>query len=85
MLTCVFVTSDRVAPRGTAAESFAWVATAFLVGSAAGSALDGALLDTTGVLTLGFLPAPVTILAASALVWLTVPTGVDQGEMHLNQ
>jgi predicted MFS family arabinose efflux permease len=68
MLTGVFVTADRVAPPGTAAEAFAWVATAFLLGSAAGSALDGALLEAGGRLAAGFLIAPLAILAASAVL-----------------
>jgi predicted MFS family arabinose efflux permease len=70
VLTSVFVVADRVAPPGTAAESFAWVATAFLIGSAAGSAVDGVLLDATGVLSAGFAPAPVAILTAAGLLWL---------------
>lgn len=70
VLTSVFVAADRVAPPGTAAEAFAWVATAFLVGSAAGSAVDGALLDATGALRVGFAPAPLAILAAAGLLWL---------------
>lgn len=70
VLTGVFVTADRVAPRGTTAEAFAWVATAFLVGSAAGSAVNGTVLDATGVLAAGFGPAPVAILIAAALPWL---------------
>ncbi|MBB5869018.1 putative MFS family arabinose efflux permease [Allocatelliglobosispora scoriae] len=68
MLTAVFISADKVAPAGTAAESFAWVATAFAVGSAAGSAVDGALLDASGSVAVGFLPAPLAIGAASALL-----------------
>ncbi|GAA5193835.1 hypothetical protein GCM10023322_56700 [Rugosimonospora acidiphila] len=47
-LTAVFITADRVALPGTAAESFAWVATAFAAGSAAGSAVDGAVCQAIG-------------------------------------
>ncbi|MBO4207283.1 MFS transporter [Micromonospora echinofusca] len=80
VLTGVFMTVDRVAPAGTAAESFAWVATAFAGGSAVGAALDGLLLDTAAGLTvgpvaglavdavtIGFALAPVTITAAALL------------------
>ncbi|MFC7547373.1 MFS transporter [Plantactinospora sp. GCM10030261] len=67
-LTGVFLLADRVAPPGTAAESFAWVATAFALGSAAGSALDGAVQDGTGVVLAGFLPAPLLVLGAAVLL-----------------
>lgn len=70
VLTGVFLTADRVAPSGTAAEAFAWVATAFLIGSAAGSAANGAVLDGSGTLTLGFAMAPLAILGAAALLAL---------------
>jgi len=67
LLTVGFLTVDAVAPAGTAAEAFAWVGTAFAVGSALGSALTGAVLDDSGVLAAGFVVAPVA-LALSALV-----------------
>ncbi len=41
--------TDRSARPGTAAESFAWFGTAVTVGIATGSALAGALVDTSGV------------------------------------
>lgn len=72
VLTDTFLTVDDVAPQGTAAEAFAWVATAFSVGSAAGSAVEGLLLDATGSLLLGFLVAPLTV-ALAALVF-ALPT-----------
>ncbi|MEE6257396.1 MFS transporter [Plantactinospora sonchi] len=71
LLTIVFVTIDTVAPAGTAAEAFAWAATAFSVGSALGSALTGALLDRTGSITIGFAIAPVTIALAYGILRLT--------------
>ena len=40
---------DRSAPRGTAAEAFAWFATAISIGIAAGSAVAGVLVDERGV------------------------------------
>jgi len=67
-LTVVFVTVDEVAPPGTAAESFAWVATAFSVGAACGAALDGALLDASGAVRLGFALAPLSVLLAALVV-----------------
>ncbi|GIH15886.1 MFS transporter [Rugosimonospora africana] len=68
-LTAVFITADGVAPAGTAAESFAWVATAFATGSAVGSAVDGALCQAVGGVAIGFLPAPAIVAAAAALLW----------------
>jgi predicted MFS family arabinose efflux permease len=67
MLTVTFLTVDDLAPQGTAAEAFAWVATAFSIGSAGGSALTGVLLDGTGVLRVGFLVAPVVLVLALAV------------------
>jgi predicted MFS family arabinose efflux permease len=69
MLTSVFITTDQVAPAGTAAEAFAWAATAFSVGSALGSAIDGALLGATRVVLAGFLLAPVVVLIAAGLLF----------------
>ena len=66
-LTSVFVFVDGVAPLGTAAESFAWVATAFLVGSAGGAALNGGILDATGSATAGFALAPAAIALAAGV------------------
>jgi predicted MFS family arabinose efflux permease len=63
MLTAVFMLVDRLAPPGTVTEGFAWVATAFLVGSAAGSAIDGAVIVASGVRA-GFCVAPVCALLA---------------------
>jgi MFS family permease len=45
LLTCTFVLVDGLAPDGTVTEAFAWVVTAFLVGSSAGSAVAGVLVD----------------------------------------
>jgi predicted MFS family arabinose efflux permease len=73
LLTAVFGTVDRVAPPGTAAEAFAWVATAFSVGAALGSAVDGVLLDRTGSVTAGFALAPVVILLAALTLRLGRP------------
>ncbi|HEY2674129.1 MAG TPA: MFS transporter [Rugosimonospora sp.] len=69
-LTGVFITADGVAPAGTAAESFAWVATAFATGSAAGAAANGALSQAVGGVAIGFVPAPAIVAAAAVLLWL---------------
>ena len=70
MLTAVFLAADRLAPTGTAVEAFAWIMTAFSVGSAAGAALAGPL-TAAGVRT-GFALAPVAGLLAVAALAATV-------------
>jgi predicted MFS family arabinose efflux permease len=67
LLTATFLTVDEVAPAGTAAEAFAWVSTAFTSGAAVGAALDGAILDRTPGVAVGFVLAPVTIALAAVL------------------
>jgi len=67
LLTVTFLTVDAVAPAGTAAEAFAWVSTAFTTGAAVGAALDGAILDRTGSVVIGFALAPITIGLAATL------------------
>jgi predicted MFS family arabinose efflux permease len=67
LLTALFVVVDGLAPPGTATEAFAWVATAFAVGSATGSALDGTLVDAAGVRA-GFALAPAALALAAALL-----------------
>ncbi|MCW3819727.1 MFS transporter [Micromonospora sp. DR5-3] len=74
LLTLAFVAIDEVAPAGTAAEAFAWAATAFSVGSAAGAAAGGALLDAVGELTVGFLLAPLGGAAACGILLLSAGT-----------
>ncbi|MGI5147940.1 MFS transporter [Plantactinospora sp. CA-294935] len=68
LLTITFVGIDGIAPAGTAAEAFAWAATAFSVGSALGAVATGPLLDGTGSATAGFAIAPLTI----GLAWLVL-------------
>ncbi|GIJ48284.1 MFS transporter [Virgisporangium aliadipatigenens] len=67
LLTATFVTVDEVAPAGTAAEAFAWVATAFTAGSAIGAAVDGAILDRNPAVAVGFVLAPVSVAAGAVL------------------
>jgi hypothetical protein len=68
VLTVTFLTAGRLAPPGTVVEAFAWIATAFAIGSAAGSALTGPLADAG--LRLGFGFAPVAGLVAAGLMTL---------------
>lgn len=56
VLTAVFLTADRLAPTGTTVEAFAWIVTAFTVGSASGAALTGVLAGAD--LRYGFAFAP---------------------------
>jgi predicted MFS family arabinose efflux permease len=70
LLTVAFVTIDKVAPAGTAAEAFAWAATAFTVGSALGSAINGSALDASGSVRAGFVLAPVAIALACLILAL---------------
>jgi predicted MFS family arabinose efflux permease len=49
VLACTFTLVDGLAPRGTVTEAFAWLVTAFGVGSAAGAALAGLAGDEAGV------------------------------------
>ncbi|MEV0717611.1 MFS transporter [Asanoa sp. NPDC050611] len=64
LLTAVFLTTDRLAPAGTVVEAFAWIMTAFTVGSATGAALAGPLAAAD--LRAGFAFAPVVGLAGIA-------------------
>ncbi len=67
LLTACFLTADRLAPPGTAVEAFAWIFTAFTVGSATGAALAGPLTDIS--VRTGFTFAPVAgLLAVAAMV-----------------
>lgn len=70
LLTIAFVAIDEVAPTGTVAEAFAWAATAFSVGSAVGAAVNGAVLDAAGRVTVGFVLAPLAAAAATGLLRL---------------
>jgi hypothetical protein len=48
LLTAAFLAADRLAPPGTAVEAFAWIFTAFTVGSATGAAVTGPLAEAGG-------------------------------------
>jgi MFS family permease len=64
---------DRVAPRGSATEAFAWMATASAVGGSAGSALGGAMADYAGA-PAAFALAGAAGLAAALVTALRAPT-----------
>lgn len=49
IITLVFLVIDRLAPAGTVTEAFAWLVTAFLVGSSLGAAVAGGLVTTVSV------------------------------------
>jgi predicted MFS family arabinose efflux permease len=69
-LACVFVLTGSRALPGTITETFAWLTSSFLVGSAAGSALGGTLNggDTAAASVRGYAAAAL-IVWLGALVW----------------
>jgi predicted MFS family arabinose efflux permease len=69
MLTAVFMAADRLAPAGTVVEAFAWIMTAFTVGSALGAAVTGPLVESEVRYGLAFAPlAGLLAVPAMALV-----------------
>ncbi len=72
LLTAVFLNADRLAPPGTAVEAFAWIMTAFSVGSALGAAAAGPLTDAH--IRAGFAFAPLAGLLAIAAMAATIHT-----------
>jgi hypothetical protein len=65
-LACIFVLTGSRALPGTITETFAWLTSSFLVGSAAGAAAGGAL-SGGGAGVAGFALAGAIMLAAAAL------------------
>lgn len=49
MFSCQYTLVNALAPRGTMAQAFTWQTAALVAGIAAGSALSGTLVDSTGV------------------------------------
>jgi hypothetical protein len=72
LLTAVFLATDRLTPPGTAVEAFAWIITAFTVGSATGAALTGPL--TAAGIRYGLAFAPVAGLLATVILALSAYT-----------
>ncbi|MEV4621424.1 MFS transporter [Asanoa sp. NPDC049573] len=77
VLTAVFLTTDRLAPPGTVVEAFAWIVTAFTVGSATGAALAGQL--AAGDLRAGFALAPI-----ASVLGIAAMTVVYRGEAKVS-
>jgi predicted MFS family arabinose efflux permease len=87
LLTAVFLAADRLAPHGTAVEAFAWIMTAFTVGSALGAALTGPLVERQ--LRYGFAFAPaiglVAVLCMALVAVARVPAGTTREEADLDE
>jgi predicted MFS family arabinose efflux permease len=75
LLTCVFVLVDVLAPGGTVTEAFAWIVTAFLVGSSAGSAVAGVLVDRADPAPSFLVGAAYSVVAALLVVRRLTATG----------
>lgn len=71
LLTAVFLAADRLAPHGTAVEAFAWIMTAFTVGSAVGAAVTGPLVAVH--VRYGFALAP--LIGAVSVLAMAVVAG----------
>jgi predicted MFS family arabinose efflux permease len=78
VLTVVFLTADRLAPPGTVVEAFAWIATAFVIGSATGAALTGPLVAAD--VRHGFFLAPLAGLLAVLATTAARPTPATRAE-----
>jgi MFS family permease len=70
-LTCMFQLVDRLAPTGTTTEAFAWLISAFLVGSSIGAAAAGSL-SQAGHVVGAFLVAAGSSALAAVAAWLVV-------------
>ncbi|MGW8375703.1 MFS transporter [Streptomyces sp. ODS28] len=70
-LACSFVVVDRHAPAGTVTEAFSWLVTTFGVGTAAGTALVGPVVERHGAAA-GFALAGAGGAAALGVLLLTV-------------
>jgi MFS family permease len=66
----LYVLVDRLAPRGTSTEAFGWVITATVLGSGAGAAIAGAVVQNGHVAT-GFLVA----FAGGLIGWIAAAAG----------
>jgi MFS family permease len=64
LLTCTFLVVDRLAPTGTVTEAFAWLVTAFLVGSSIGAAIAGGLVTASSVGTVFVVAGVASLFAA---------------------
>jgi predicted MFS family arabinose efflux permease len=76
VLTCAFQLTDRWAPVGTTTEAFAWIISAFLVGSSIGAAATGAFLDA------GRLGAPYVVGTAATVAAAACATLAARRHSH---
>jgi len=74
IITLVFLTIDRLAPEGTVTEAFAWLVTAFLVGSSIGAAIAGAIVAGASVGTVFVVACVSSLVGAAPMVGL-LPRG----------
>ncbi|GAA2166840.1 MFS transporter [Pedococcus bigeumensis] len=81
VLTCVFQLVDRFAPLGTTTEAFAWLISAFLVGSSVGAAAAGWLSDADHIGG-AFLVAAAASLAALAIARAVVGRRADEPSLR---
>jgi predicted MFS family arabinose efflux permease len=75
ILTSAYAMVDDAAPAGTVTEAFAWLATASAIGTSAGAAAGGVLVDSAGPAA-AFLLAGAGGLAAAAVALLAIPARV---------
>jgi len=64
--TCAFALIEDLAPPGTTTEAFSWIFTANMVGAAAGAAVTGSVIESSGIRAA--LVIPVCGVAASFLI-----------------
>jgi predicted MFS family arabinose efflux permease len=77
VLTAVFLAADRLAPPGTTVEAFAWIFTAFAVGSASGSALNGPFTAAGIRYGFSFAPAVASLAIVATLLACRAPRGPE--------
>ncbi|SHN36017.1 MFS transporter [Cryptosporangium aurantiacum] len=70
IITLVFLVIDRLAPTGTVTEAFAWLITAFLVGSSIGAAIAGALIAAVSVAAVFAVASAASLLGAVPMIRL---------------
>jgi MFS family permease len=65
---CAFTLIDRLAPRGTLTEAFAWMTAANVAGAAGGNALAGVLAQHAGVHVALAIPAAAAIIGVAIVL-----------------
>ncbi|MDQ6777156.1 MAG: MFS transporter [Actinomycetota bacterium] len=56
VVACIFALIEQIAPPGTTTEAFTWVFTANMTGAAAGAAIAGAVIHSSGIRTALLIP-----------------------------